>query len=165
MPRKPSYGPHRYQFELAKRNKNFETQIDQIIVNTEAKLLAVVKTAIQDTVEEAQVPVAKGGKMRVKTGFLRSSGVAALNQLPSGPGRGDPNGTYRWNGDAIGVVLAKLKIGDTFNFGWTANYAKYREAYDGFLESAMMNWQRNVDRAIRKLNGRTKNSPSPSDSR
>lgn len=48
----------------------------------------------------------------------------------------------------IGLVLNKMKIGDTFYFGWTAKYARYREAFDGFLESAIMNWQAIVDKEV-----------------
>jgi len=131
--------------------ENLVPQLDRIVVNTEARLLAVVRQSISDTVEEAQVPTKKGGKMRVRTGFLRSSGVAALNAAPTGPRKGDPKGTYTWNGDSITAVLAKMKIGDTFYFGWTAHYAKHREAFDGFLESALMNWQNNVDKAVQRF--------------
>lgn len=135
-------------------NDDFETVIDKLIIDTEAKLLAVIRTAISDTVEEIQTPVAKGGKMRVDTGFLRSSGVSKLGQLPEGPGRGEPHaakGSYSWTGDALGVTLAKMVIGDTFYFGWTAKYAKYREAYDGFMESGLMNWQTHVDNAVARF--------------
>lgn len=128
-----------------------ETNIDQVVIRTKERLLAVVKQAIADTIEEAQTPVAKGGRMRVKTGFLRASGVAALNAAPQGPGRGDPkapDNSYTWAGEAVNKVLAELKIGDAFYFGWTARYAKYREVYDGFLETALQNWQSNIDRAV-----------------
>lgn len=130
----------------------FETVIDKFVADTQEKMLVVVKQSISDVVEDAQTPIAKGGKMRVKTGFLRHSGTATLNALPRGQSRGDKNMTYTWDGDFINVVLAKMKIGDTFYFGWTAHYAKYREAYDGFLESALQKWQSFVDKNVRELN-------------
>lgn len=128
--------------------KPLDTQLDRIIVNTKERALAVIRQAISDTVEEAQIPVAKGGRMRVLTGFLRSSGLASLNAAPRGPKKGDPKGAYSWNGESINTALAKMKLGDAFYFGWTAHYAKYREARDGFLESAIMNWQINVNKAV-----------------
>ena len=46
------------------------------------------------------------------------------------------------------ILLAKLQFGATFWFGWTANYARYREAYDGFLYSVAQDWQNIVNRVI-----------------
>ena len=132
-------------------SKKFETQIDKIMVNTEAKMLAVMKNSVDLLIEEAQKPVVQGGKMRVDTGFLRSSGLAQIGSMPSGPSKGDPKGKYVWSVDQAGVILSKLKIGDIFYFGWTARYAKYREAYDGFVESAAQKWQSFVDESVRKI--------------
>lgn len=128
--------------------RDLKTQMDEIVINTKERMLAVVRTAISDTVEEAQTPVAKGGRMRVRTGFLRASGGAAINTAPTGPSRGDPKGNYTWKIESLNTVLSAMKLGDAFYFGWTANYAKYREVYDGFLESAVQNWQTHVNRAV-----------------
>lgn len=143
-----------WQGQLAARNYDFETQIDNIVVKTEARLLAVIRGAIDDLVNEAQTPTVQGGKMRVDTGFLRHSGISGLNAPPVGEtiGRdrtkGETGAFYTWNGEAIGVTLLKMKLGDTFYFGWTAHYAKYREAFDGFLESAIQKWQGFVDKRV-----------------
>lgn len=139
----------KYEQMAASRNYDFATQVDKIVIKTKERMLDVTAQAILDTVEEAQIPVAKGGKMRVMTGFLRSTGIAALNSIPYGPSderRTDM--TYEWDGETVERVVSEMKIGDTFNFGWTANYAKYREAFDGFLESALMNWQSHVDKSV-----------------
>lgn len=127
---------------------SFETQINKIVINTEARLLAVTRQSISDLVEEVQTPVAKGGKMRVVTGFLRSTGLSSLNAPPSGPVKGDRKGKYLWSGEPVNITLGNMQIGDTFYFGWTARYAKFREIYDGFLESGLQNWQRHVDKAV-----------------
>lgn len=129
----------------------FETQIDKFVIDTEQKMLIVVRESISAVVEEAQKPVAVGGKMRVKTGFLRATGLAQIGSVPSGPSKSASTINYNWEGNQLGITLAKLKIGDTFYFGWTANYAKYREAYDGFLESAVQKWQSYVDESIRRF--------------
>lgn len=141
---------------------SFDAVIDRVVADTKNKMLAVVKNSIQEVVEEAQTPIAKGGKMVVDTGFLRLSGQAQLNQIPSGPIRG----RHRTASDGDGVLpeyavsdkadyilptLARMKIGDTFYFGWTAIYALQQEIYHGFMESAVMNWQQIVDAQIRRL--------------
>jgi hypothetical protein len=136
-----------YRTKLSNRNYDVSTQIDKIIINTEARLNAVMRQAISAVVDDAQTPVAKGGKMRIDTGFLRSSGVASLNAAPRGIARGEKNRTYTWDGESLNKILAKMIIGDAFYFGWTAHYAKYREAHDGFLESALQKWQSHVDKA------------------
>lgn len=135
----------------------FETQIDKFIIDTEEKLLTVVREAISAVVEDAQLegrskknPLGKGGRMRIDTGFLSSTGLAQLGSLPSGPSRGDPKGKYSWKADQVGVVLSKLQVGQDFYFGWTAQYARKREAYDGFLEGAVQKWQQHVDASVNK---------------
>jgi hypothetical protein len=149
--RKRKFGPSRYLFEESKRNYDFDTQIDNFIVNTQQKMLIVAREAITDLIEDAQIPVSKGGKMRVLTGFLRSTGIASLNAPPIGPNIGDSKKNYQWDGDTVNKALATMKLGDSFYFGWTANYARIREAYDGFLESSVQKWQSYVNESIRKF--------------
>lgn len=127
-------------------SSKLELKIDQFVLNTEKRIEAVLKKSISDLIEDAQTPTAKGGRMRVDTGFLRSSGVASLNAAPRGPGRGDKNKTYVWEGESLNAVLANLKLGDAFYFGWSAKYARHREAYDAFLETATQKWQEYVDK-------------------
>jgi hypothetical protein len=157
-------GPYKYEQKLGNRKYSFETVIDSFVVNTKEKMLAVYKDSLQDLIQDAQTPEgAKGGKMRVDTGFLRASGVASLNSLPVGEdiGRKPLTGEigvlpeYRIDekesvkGTSMIEAIAKMKIGDVFYFGWTAKYAIYREAYDGFLESAVQKWQSIVDKNVK----------------
>jgi len=148
MVRRKKYGPFDYERRAGQRNYDVQSDIDRIIINSEARMLAVVRQSISEMVEDMQTPTAKGGKMRVDTGFLRSSGLGSLEGPPSGPVRGDKDKTYTWNGDFINTTLLKMKLGDSFYFGWTAHYAKYREAYDGFLEAGLQKWQNYVDKAV-----------------
>lgn len=136
---------------------NLKTQMDAIVIRTQERMLAVTKQAIYDTLSEAQNPRAKGGKMPVITGFLRRTGISSLNTPPSGPIRGDKDKTYTWSDDSALSVLSRMKIGDIFYFGWSAIYARKQNARHGFLDAALMNWQRNVDAAIavfRKKDGK-----------
>lgn len=139
----------------------FETVIDNFVNKNKEKMLDVVKDSIKITVREAQKPVAKGGKIHVDTGFLRSSGLAGLNQIPSGPGKGRdrragevgvlPEYANYEEENYLIPVLAKMKIGDRFYFGWTARYARIRELYDGFLDSAVVKWSETVNNVIKGL--------------
>lgn len=141
---------------------SFDVVMDKFVADSNEKMLAVVKNSIKEVVEDAQTPIAKGGKMPVDTGFLRLSGQGQLNQIPSGPTRGRhrkatdgegvlPEYATSDKADYILSILAKMKIGDVFYFGWTAIYALKQEIYHGFMESAVMKWKEIVDNQIRRL--------------
>lgn len=140
-------------------DKTFSVQVDAIIAATEKRLAAVCRMTVQDVIIDAQTSVGKGGRMRVDTGFLRASGRISFTGMPSGPQRGDKNakpGAYPDNTDATILQIGEFKPGGpALFFGWTANYAKYREAYDGFLSAAIQNFQtyfaKNVERVKRQI--------------
>lgn len=136
--------------------KKFSTQVRKYVSTYEDRLTAVVRQSVQDVTKVAQKPTAKGGKMRVKTGFLRRSGQLSLTGMPSGPVRGDPEGTYEYDTNTIVTVLSQFKLGMTIYFGWTAEYAKYREAYDGFLASAVQDWKKIVAKNVSKVKAQIK---------
>lgn len=132
--------------------KSFSASVDDFIKLSKERTEAVIRQSVQEVVDQAQLPVAKGGKMRVDTGFLRASGQMSLNGMPSGPTRPDKDakpGEYSPDNTSIVLSLGKFQLGQTIYFGWTANYAKYREAYDGFLGSAAQNWQSIVAKNIK----------------
>lgn len=132
--------------------KDFETVVDKFVINTEKKMLIVVKESIEAVIEDAQTTTENGGKMRVDTGFLRNSGLGQVGTMPSGPSERNPRSKYAWTTDQLGVVLASMKMGDAFYFGWTAKYARHREVFDGFLDSAAQRWQSHVDESVRRFN-------------
>lgn len=141
--------------------EKFEKVIENFVNKSKEEMLNVVKDSIKITVQDTQKTVHDGGKMRVDTGFLRSSGLAGLNQIPSGqsegrkrePGEVGVLSEYSKHEveDYLIPVLAKMKIGDVFYFGWTARYARIRELYDGFLDSAVIKWSQTVDNVVRGL--------------
>lgn len=138
--------------------KSFSAQVDEYVRKYEARMIAVARDASQEVIKQAQIPVAKGGKMRVDTGFLRASGQASLDGMPSGPIRGEkkePN-SYEPNESTVILTLANLKVGLSFFYGWTAAYARARETYDGFLASQVQNWQKIVDNSVRKMKAKIK---------
>lgn len=145
-------------------NVSLADHIDAQILRYEGAALAVVRQSVNDMVDIMQTPVAKGGRMRVKTGFLRRSLAAMIGRWPSGPVRGDPDaalGQYD-NGQTPGSqnptlisALGEMKLGDTLYLGWTAEYAAPRDALDGFVEAGASRWVEIVRQNCAKvLNGR-----------
>ena len=45
------YGPKLYEHKLGNRKYDFEGDIDRVIVDTQEKAEAIIKTALQDTIE------------------------------------------------------------------------------------------------------------------
>lgn len=135
--------------------KSFTAQVDDFVLKTEKRMVALVRQSVQEVVDIAQTPVAKGGNMRVDTGFLRASGQMSLTGMPGGPGRGDKGKPYNWSASSVELTLANVKVGNTIFFGWSANYAKYREAYDGFLEGAVQKWPAIVTKVCAEIKARS----------
>lgn len=140
---------------------SFEVAIDSFVNVSKEKMLDVIKQSVQEIVVDAQTPIAEGGKMPVDTGFLRWSGAASINHIPSGltEGRKRSEGEvgvlpeYARDKEAsyISDLLIKLKIGDTFYFGWTAIYAEKQETYNLFMTSAVKNWKQIVEKNVRRV--------------
>lgn len=153
-----TFGPHRYQYEIGKRDYNLSATIRKWVEKNRELLDVIVKESARDLIEEAQLSDDKGGKMKVDTGFLRASGQVSFTGMPSGPIR-DPKATKNQYDDgnkpiATLTLLNNYKSGQTIYFGWSASYAIYREAYDGFLISAVQNWQTIVNRNTANLRKR-----------
>lgn len=139
--------------------QTLSADIDKFVRVSEARLKVMYQYALSDMIEDMQRPVAKGGRMRVDTGFLRASGRAALDGFPSGNGvkpANAPTGQYtgiydNFNVQSVTAVIATMDLGDTFYFGWVARYAPTRETYDGFMALPLQNWQQYVDDAVVKV--------------
>lgn len=142
------FGPHRYEYTLGKRQKSFSASVDEWARVTNARLIATFQTALQMVIDDAQLSDDKGGRMRVDTGFLRASGQVSLTGIPAGPSERPETGSFTWNDGPVMVSIQGMALGDSLWFGWTANYAKYREAHDAFLDLALQRWQEFVDRAV-----------------
>lgn len=130
--------------------------LDPWVTKVKSRIEAVNRQSIQDTVDAAQLPTAKGGNMRIDTGFLRASGTASNSGMPSGPVRGDANVPNYYSPDsaAVEITIAKTDVGTPFFFGWTAAYARFREYKDGFLRLAAQKWPQTVKANIRKAKER-----------
>jgi hypothetical protein len=129
--------------------KKFSAQVDDWIAKSERLSMAVLQQATQAVINEANTPVAKGGRMRVDTGFLRNSLKASIGSMPSGA-----SAPGNWDDSEVVLTLTRLQPGQVFYAGWTANYARPREHFDGFLRMATQKWQQQVDAAARQLKQR-----------
>lgn len=135
-------------------NYNLSATVDAFVAETTLRLRALALQASEDLINEVQTPTGKGGKMRVDTGFLRASGQVSLTGMPTGPTRG-VKPSYEWDIIEAIIALDGFTVGQTIYFGWTAHYAKYREAYDGFLISGVQNWQTIVNRVCEQIKARS----------
>lgn len=143
---------------------SFSEQIAAFTQKAHKRIRAASRDAVQETLAEASVPRGKGGRMRIDTGFLRSSLQASLDGMPSGPTQNEDNTDYgdaesteglpadQVAGDSVASVLLQWDpvFDEEFYAGWTAAYARHREAHDGFLEGAVENWPDNLERSAKK---------------
>lgn len=142
---------------------SFSKQIAAIVDRNVKVLEAVAKQSINDLVIRAQLQgpsVAnpgggKGGDMPVDWGFLRASGAASLSGFPSGPSVNPKTTKYEWEDTNTIAVIGRMKLGDTFYFGWTAEYAVAMNVRYGFMDKAVQNWQtyvrKNAENAAKRV--------------
>ena len=127
---------------------SFSEQIAAFNRKAQRRIDAASKTATQETVAQAQTVRGRGGRMRVRYGFLRSSLAAAIGRMPSGESENPDNQTFDYTPDQIAATLLRWNPAtETLFIGWTANYARPREYRDGFLRGAVENWDQNVEKA------------------
>lgn len=127
-----------------------------------ARIRATARESIRVTTEIAQQPRRGGGRMRIRTGFLRASIQAAIGRMPSGPTTNEGDQKYGLNEQASGAPVAAVLLQYdpfaevSFYVGWTANYARPREYKDGFLRGAVEKWDTTVARAANQAKRKIK---------
>lgn len=133
----------------------FAAQLSAFRDKTKEQCKAVLSASVQDVIQEAQTPIAQGGRMPVLDGHLRNSLVSELNgaSVAQGP-------------ESYTLVAAEIEPGDVARFGWTAAHAMRQEfGFVGedslgrtfnqqgkhFVEGAAANWPAIVERNVGKL--------------
>lgn len=127
----------------------FSAAIEQFGLKTMADVLTVRNESTERVVEAMQRHRNAGGRMRVKTGFLRASLMASTNMMPVIRESAKPaeNGAYTWDGGSISLVIAGATLSDSIYLGYTASYAAHREygargqEPDAFVRTAAQQWQ------------------------
>lgn len=123
--------------------QSFTAAIDEWVLATQARILAVFRTAAQYVIEDVR------DRTPVDTGYLKNSLTVSLDgPLPM---RGTQGDGYAATPYALAIVGADL--GDTIYASFVAEYAaaieygaRGREGR-GMVRLSVQNWQAHVDRA------------------
>ncbi|MEC8776884.1 MAG: hypothetical protein VXX79_18795 [Pseudomonadota bacterium] len=114
------------------------------------------------------LPIPEGGRMRIKTGFLRASAKVSINKPITRTERNPLTPEQQQDGrvyfdrdpNEIGLALLGFELGDSIYFTFTANYARPREygvggkPGDHFVAAHVANWQQYVDEQIVRVRDR-----------
>lgn len=126
--------------------QTFAASLKRFGERVQARALDVARQSIQDVVEDAQTPKAKGGRMPVDTGFLRNSLASGINRDFGAP---DANSYI--------VTILGMKLGDVAHFAWTAEYAIFQElgtskmSGNHFVGAAAAKWPQFVEANARRI--------------
>lgn len=126
----------------------FSAQIKNWNAKARRNMVQIMRTSVQEVVKEAQTPVTKGGNMPVDTGNLRNTLASGLNGSFGAP-----------SDDSYVLTIAGMDLGDTAQFGWTADYARARhykpESFGQgggmWRDKAAQNWDKIVDRVAKSF--------------
>jgi hypothetical protein len=124
----------------------FAADLQRFGAKVQRRALDVARESIQDVIDDAQTPKAKGGRMPVRTGFLRNSLASGLNGSFGPP---DENSYI--------LTIGQLDLGDVARFAWTAEYAIFQElgtsAFAGnhFVGVAAAKWPQFVEANARRI--------------
>jgi hypothetical protein len=135
----------------------FAAQVEALARKYQMQLRATAKGAVQHTVKLAQNVKKEGGRMRVETGFLRASIVAAYDVMPHGTAvNPNPEEVITYDGKPIAAAIVRWRPETQVLFiGWAANYARPRESKDGFLRGATEQWSGTVNLIASNVKRRT----------
>jgi hypothetical protein len=130
---------------------SFAAQVADWCHGVEGAVEAIFRASVQDVVAEMQKPAKAGGRMRIKTGFLRASLMGSASQMPTIDPTFRPieGRTYPESG-AVEALIAGADIEQPLYFGYTAAYAGHREygahgqPPDAFVRTAAQGWQQIV---------------------
>lgn len=148
------------------QEQRFSARVDEWVRATKQRQEAVFRDSCQRVLKEMQRPTAKGGNMPVDTGYLRNSLLGSTSQVPAM--RDEKAATEDQvilsldveTPPPVELTLAKLKLGDTFYAGYTANYARDRHYMNTdspggmWRDLAVQRWQEFVNASARDLQRR-----------
>lgn len=132
----------------------FAAQVDDWVRQSNERMEAVFKTAVQSTANEVL------NRTPVVTGTLKSSFQGSLTSFAPLTTKAagklvDPI--------PVQLVIAGAEIGDTIYMNYSMNYAVYVEhgargrAGRGMVKLAAQNWQENVNKAVRAAKASVRN--------
>lgn len=120
---------------------SFTAQVKAFGDKANKAMLATFRESAQRLAEQANTPIAQGGKTPVDTGFLRASMGGASGSMPMGPTKGLADQKYSSPvGEPVQLAILRTQLGDKLYIGWTAMYAPMMDVRYGFMRSAAQNW-------------------------
>lgn len=126
--------------------KSFAADLQRFGAKVQRRALDVARESIQDVIDDAQTPKAKGGRMPVDTGFLRNSLASGVNGSFGAP-----------DANSYVLTIGELDLGDVARFAWTAEYAIFMELGTSttqgnhFVSVAAGKWTQFVDANARRI--------------
>lgn len=127
---------------------SFTASVDQWVRQTEARMLAVFRTAAELVIDDVI------SRTPVDTGFLRASLTVTLDgPLPIRP-NATGGGSFAYQTPAYSLAIAGADLGDTIYASFVAAYAAHVElgtngrAGVGMVRLAAQNWPQHVSQAV-----------------
>jgi len=147
---------------VARLMDGFAATVGEWAEDVKGAIEAIWRESIQAVEAEAQKPRGAGGRMRIKTGFLRASLMASTSMMPPISPTSKPvdGQTYAYTGQEVSAVINGAKLGQTIFMGYTAAYAAHREygargqPPDAFVRTAAQKWPQIVAAKEAELKGR-----------
>lgn len=147
-------------------NRSFAASIASFRDLTKTQMQAVLSESIQDVMDEAQTPVANGGRMPVDDGHLINSVVTELNGTQIGTTALAEDLSGSASGANIALLVAGIEPGDTARIGWAAAHAmRQHEGFVGedslgrtynqqgkhWVDGAAANWPAHIEKNAKRL--------------
>ena len=138
----------------------FSAQVGKWVSQSQARMDAVRKKSVERVVEIILTPQGKGGRLRVDTGFMRSSFMASTSSMPQLFREKPPGDNFDFDEASFTLVLAGWRAEDKLYAGFTANYAGHREfgsrgqPADLMVTMAAQRWPQIVAEVARELRSR-----------
>lgn len=138
----------------------FADQVGAFARETEERMTAVWRDAVQRTVSSMQQSVGEGGNLPIDTGFLRNSIAANKGTTPMAGLRRNPGGSFSYDASDINLTILSSTPQEGLSVVYTAEYAIYVEmgargrSPRGFVRLAAQRWPEFVRRANNALENR-----------
>lgn len=142
----------------------FSATVDAWVRETRGRQTAVFRESAQRITEEILTPVARGGHMRVDTGFMRASLTASLEgvlpQFAERPeeavkkARGTGAPSIPFDAGPVNLVISNADIGDVITFAFAANYAQHVENRFAPVRLGAQRWPQVVAEVTAEAKGR-----------
>lgn len=147
-------------------NRSFAASIAAFRDLTKAQMQAVLSESIQDVMDEAQTPVANGGRMPVDDGHLINSVVTELNGTQIGTTAQAEDLSGSASSANIALLVTGIEPGDTARIGWAAAHAmRQHEGFVGedslgrtynqqgkhWVDGAAANWPAHIEKNVKRL--------------